>query len=66
MCFLFLVTIQPVNLPSGSELNNDFVSVTALASGFGITRDGMITITQYYLQFFTNTLKEAKASNRPH
>ncbi|KAL0878879.1 hypothetical protein ABMA27_003890 [Loxostege sticticalis] len=36
----FSLTIQPVNLPSGSELNNDFVSVTALASGFGITRDG--------------------------
>ncbi|RVE46734.1 hypothetical protein evm_008597 [Chilo suppressalis] len=36
----FTLFIQPVNLPSGSELNMNFVGETALASGFGVTNDG--------------------------
>lgn len=30
--------IQPINLPSGSELNDNFVGRTALLSGYGVTR----------------------------
>ncbi|XP_075977061.1 brachyurin-like [Anticarsia gemmatalis] len=36
----FSLTIQPINLPSGSELNLDYTGYTALASGYGATRDG--------------------------
>ncbi|XP_063894620.1 collagenase-like [Helicoverpa armigera] len=33
-------TIRPIALPSGNELNNQFAGFTAVASGFGLTRDG--------------------------
>ncbi|XP_026730700.1 uncharacterized protein LOC113495898 [Trichoplusia ni] len=36
----FTNVIQPIALPSGSDLNNNFVDWSALASGYGITRDG--------------------------
>ncbi|KAG6450174.1 hypothetical protein O3G_MSEX006447 [Manduca sexta] len=36
----FSNVIQPIALPSGGELNNNFVGWNALASGFGLTRDG--------------------------
>uniref|UniRef100_A0A2A4K0B4 Peptidase S1 domain-containing protein n=1 Tax=Heliothis virescens TaxID=7102 RepID=A0A2A4K0B4_HELVI len=36
----FSNTISPIALPSGSQLNQDFVGVTAVASGFGLTSDG--------------------------
>ncbi|XP_030024847.2 brachyurin [Manduca sexta] len=36
----FTTLIQPVNLPSGSEVNMNFVGNTGLLSGYGITRDG--------------------------
>nr|ADT80821.1 serine protease 51 [Mamestra configurata] len=32
--------IAPIALPSGNELNNQFNGATAVASGFGLTRDG--------------------------
>ncbi|XP_047028625.1 collagenase-like [Helicoverpa zea] len=32
--------IRPIALPSGNELNNQFAGATAIASGFGRTRDG--------------------------
>ncbi|KAJ8720268.1 hypothetical protein PYW07_012311 [Mythimna separata] len=32
--------IQPIALPSGSELSNDFYGRSALASGYGLTADG--------------------------
>uniref|UniRef100_A0A2A4JGD4 Peptidase S1 domain-containing protein n=1 Tax=Heliothis virescens TaxID=7102 RepID=A0A2A4JGD4_HELVI len=35
----FTNVIQPIALPSGNELNNLFVGVNALASGFGLTSD---------------------------
>lgn len=39
--------IQPIALPSGAELNNDFIGWNALASGFGLSRDGgPATLTQ--------------------
>nr|ACR15973.2 serine protease 35 [Mamestra configurata] len=36
----FSTTIAPIALPSGNELNNNFNGATAVASGFGRTRDG--------------------------
>ncbi|XP_063828441.1 collagenase-like [Ostrinia nubilalis] len=36
----FSLFIQPINLPTGSELYSNYVGTTGLASGFGITRDG--------------------------
>ncbi|KAJ8719666.1 hypothetical protein PYW08_011841 [Mythimna loreyi] len=36
----FTNTIAPIALPSGNELNNQFAGATAVASGFGRTRDG--------------------------
>nr|AFM28249.1 chymotrypsin [Heliothis virescens] len=36
----FSNVIQPIALPSGNELNNLFVGVNALASGYGLTSDG--------------------------
>lgn len=32
--------IQPIALPSGDDLNNDFNGWNALASGYGRTADG--------------------------
>ncbi|KAJ0176085.1 hypothetical protein K1T71_008259 [Dendrolimus kikuchii] len=32
--------IQPIALPSGNEINQNFVGWTALASGYGLTADG--------------------------
>ncbi|CAK1582750.1 unnamed protein product [Parnassius mnemosyne] len=40
-------TIAVIALPSGSEVNDNFVGVTATASGFGLTRDnGQISSNQ--------------------
>lgn len=36
----FTNVIQPIALPSGNELNNDFVNWNAIASGYGLTADG--------------------------
>ncbi|XP_059045153.1 brachyurin-like [Achroia grisella] len=36
----FSNVIQPIALPAGAELNNNFVGVNALASGYGLTSDG--------------------------
>ncbi|XP_072949930.1 transmembrane protease serine 9-like [Epargyreus clarus] len=36
----FSMWIQPIALPSGSEINQDFNGATATASGFGVTRQG--------------------------
>ncbi|KAJ8720269.1 hypothetical protein PYW07_012312 [Mythimna separata] len=36
----FTNVIQPIALPSGNELNNNFLGQNALASGFGLTVDG--------------------------
>ncbi|XP_013139848.1 PREDICTED: collagenase-like [Papilio polytes] len=36
----YTFNIQAVSLPSGSDLNQNFVGTTARASGYGITRDG--------------------------
>ncbi|XP_068629819.1 brachyurin-like [Battus philenor] len=36
----FSLNVQAVSLPSGSELNQNYVGTVAVASGFGITRDG--------------------------
>ncbi|XP_052750728.1 collagenase-like [Galleria mellonella] len=54
-------TINTIALPSGAELNQNFVGVTAIASGFGITRDnGNIAETQSLsyveLEVITNTV----------
>ncbi|KAM3961472.1 ovochymase-like [Aphomia sociella] len=39
--------IQPISLPSGNELSNNFVGQNALASGWGLTADGgQISINQ--------------------
>lgn len=50
-CVVFFLSgnIAPIALPSGSELNEDFASQSAIASGFGITADGI------YLMFI-NTI----------
>ncbi|KAF9422948.1 hypothetical protein HW555_001491 [Spodoptera exigua] len=57
----FSLQIQPINLPSGSELNSNFVGSTALASGYGITRDGdsvnlLQTISSVNLQVISNSV----------
>lgn len=36
---LFPAYIAPIALPSGDELNEDFVGAIAIASGFGVTQD---------------------------
>ncbi|XP_063828693.1 collagenase-like [Ostrinia nubilalis] len=36
----FTNVIQPISLPSGSQLNNNFVGQVGIASGFGRTSDG--------------------------
>ncbi|XP_022826631.1 brachyurin-like [Spodoptera litura] len=36
----FTNVIQPIALPSGNELSNNFVNWNAIASGFGLTADG--------------------------
>ncbi|XP_050344614.1 trypsin-4-like [Nymphalis io] len=36
----FTTVIQPIALPSGGQLVNNFVDWNALASGYGLTRDG--------------------------
>ncbi|XP_026730235.1 collagenase-like [Trichoplusia ni] len=36
----FSNVIQPIALPSGSDLNNNFAGWSALASGYGLTSDG--------------------------
>uniref|UniRef100_A0A2H1VZM4 SFRICE_000209 n=1 Tax=Spodoptera frugiperda TaxID=7108 RepID=A0A2H1VZM4_SPOFR len=56
----FSLQIQPIILPSGSELNSNFVGSTALASGYGITRDGdsvnlLQTISSVNLQVISNS-----------
>lgn len=57
----FSLTIQPINLPSGSEINSNYAGSNALASGYGITRDGdSVSLTQTVksvsLQVITNTV----------
>nr|ABR88233.1 chymotrypsin-like protease C3 [Heliothis virescens] len=57
----FSLAIQPVILPSGSELNLNYAGNTALASGYGITRDGdsvslLQTISSVNLQVITNAV----------
>ncbi|XP_075977380.1 transmembrane protease serine 9-like [Anticarsia gemmatalis] len=56
----FSNTIAPVNLPSGSQLNENFAGATATASGFGLTGDNaQITTNQFLswvnLQVITNS-----------
>ncbi|CAK1582733.1 unnamed protein product [Parnassius mnemosyne] len=38
----FSNVIQPINLPSGTDISNNFSGATALASGFGYIGEGMI------------------------
>ncbi|XP_026752509.1 brachyurin-like [Galleria mellonella] len=43
----FSNVIQPVALPTGSEIDNNYAGVNALASGYGLTSDGgSIGVTQ--------------------
>lgn len=41
LILIILVSISPIALPSGSQLNEDFAGSIAVASGFGLTSDGM-------------------------
>ncbi|KAJ8720277.1 hypothetical protein PYW07_012320 [Mythimna separata] len=44
----FSDTISPIALPSGSQLQQDFAGVSAVASGFGLTSDdGSISTSQF-------------------
>ncbi|CAB3255777.1 unnamed protein product [Arctia plantaginis] len=43
--------IAPVALPSGDELNADFVGAIAIASGFGVTNDNDIAVDSPILNF---------------
>nr|XP_049700491.1 LOW QUALITY PROTEIN: collagenase-like [Helicoverpa armigera] len=57
----FSLAIQPVILPSGSEVNLNYAGNTATASGYGITRDGdsvglLQTINSVNLQVITNAV----------
>nr|ANS56508.1 chymotrypsin-like serine protease 3 [Antheraea yamamai] len=45
----FSSTISPIALPSGSQLNDNFAGSNAIASGFGLTRDGGSITTGQYL-----------------
>ncbi|KAJ8720265.1 hypothetical protein PYW07_012308 [Mythimna separata] len=55
----FSLTIQPIILPSGSEINSNYAGTNAVASGYGITGDGQsVSLTQTVksvtLQVITN------------
>lgn len=45
------VLIQPVALPSGSEVNMDFVGFQATVSGYGVTRHGKHNSFSNFLNF---------------
>lgn len=38
--FMFTDLIQPIKLPSGADLNRDFVGMWAVAAGYGIIDTG--------------------------
>ncbi|CAH1636854.1 unnamed protein product [Spodoptera littoralis] len=53
----FSDSIKPIALPSGDQLNNNFVGATAVASGFGLTRDdGSISTNQYLSHVSLNVI----------
>lgn len=48
----FTDIISPIALPSGSQLSDDFVGATAVASGFGWTTEGTCV-----LRYISSTTK---------
>ncbi|XP_075976582.1 brachyurin-like [Anticarsia gemmatalis] len=56
-------TIAPIALPSGAELNEDFVGSSAIASGFGLTSDGgSISSNQFLSHVRLNVINNSLCS----
>ncbi|KAJ8719663.1 hypothetical protein PYW08_011838 [Mythimna loreyi] len=59
----FSDTISPIALPSGSQLQEDFAGVSAIASGFGLTSDdGAISNNQFLSHVNLNVISNSVCS----